>query len=73
MSLSPSEDEYCASLRVTNGPFSKPRFIVAFGITEQDAKEKCEAMALAEGWTRPMWWQWWRKGDSVTPYPSISL
>ena len=29
--------------------FSNPRFIVAFGVTEQEAQEKCEAMALAEG------------------------
>lgn len=30
------------------------------------AKTEDEAIAVASsfGWTKPKWWQWWRRGDS---------
>lgn len=31
--------------------------------TPEEAKKRGEEVATKMGWTRPRWWQWWRRGD----------
>lgn len=59
--------EHDAFIIATDSLCSEPRYILAFGDTEQEAKDECEREARKQGWTPPRWWQFWRLNDSVAP------
>jgi hypothetical protein len=70
MTLLPTQDQYSACLTVTDFPFTKQRYIAAFGPTSDEAVVRCNRLAAREGWTPPKWWQWWRHRDATAPYVS---
>lgn len=67
MSLLHTGDNYSATITVTNLLWFKKRQIVAFAPSQDKAIEECMALAKADGWAPPVWWQWWRRRDSHEP------
>jgi len=33
--------------------------------SERSARLECLRAARQFGWTKPKWWQWWRRGDTT--------
>lgn len=40
---------------------------VGYCQTPEEALEEAIKSARARGWTRPKWWQWWRRHDTRPP------
>lgn len=68
MTILPTEDQFVATIRVAQTPFSEPTYICAYAVEQREALDRCRAAAAERGWRPPAWWQWSRRSDSGDAY-----
>ena len=73
MPIGTTKYRYLATMSFKRWPLGDRRLIEAQGVSEPEACAACIAIAEADGWTPPKWWQWWRRRDSSKPFANRLL